>query len=155
MDLNFDASTVDPNVAYEPLPAGWYKAVITDSEGKPTKDMTGKRLNLKYQIIDGEHAGRIIFSGLNVENQSKSAQDRALRDLSAIVHAIGLQNSVVRTSQDLHDKPLMIKVKVKPADGQYAASNEVIGYEAVAAKSGGGGATTAPSGGASAPPWKR
>jgi hypothetical protein len=55
-------------------------------------------------------------------------------------------------SSDLHDKPLMITVKVKPAEGQYQASNEIAGYEPV----GGGSAVAAAAPAAAAvPPWKK
>ena len=32
-------------------------------------------------------------------------------------------------SSELHDKPLVVKVAVKAADGQYSASNEIKGYQ--------------------------
>lgn len=153
MDLNFDASTVDPNVAYEPLPAGWYKAAIVQSEEKPTKAQTGSYLQLSLEVIDGPMHGRKLTDRLNLNNPNATASEIAYRTLSAICHAVGVMTP--RTSQDLHDKPLMVKVAVKPADGQYAASNEVKGYEAVTAKSGGGATSTASGGGASTPPWKR
>lgn len=35
-ELNFDANTVDPATSFEPLPAGKYIAIITESEKKPT-----------------------------------------------------------------------------------------------------------------------
>ena len=72
--------------------------------------------------------------------------------LSAICHAVGVMTP--RTSQDLHDRPMMVKVKVKPADGQYSASNEVAGYEAPGKPVAQDTAPAAASG-AAAPPWKR
>jgi Protein of unknown function (DUF669). len=53
----FDANQVDPNVVYEPLPAGWYKAVITTSEEKPTKAQTGSYLQLSLEVIEGRCKG--------------------------------------------------------------------------------------------------
>jgi hypothetical protein len=38
MDLTgFNALEIEPATSYEPLPADWYKCVITDTEEKPTK----------------------------------------------------------------------------------------------------------------------
>ena len=51
----FDAGTVDPTTTYEPIPAGWYKAVFTESEEKPTKAQTGSYLQLSAEIIEGEY----------------------------------------------------------------------------------------------------
>jgi hypothetical protein len=148
----FDANQVEPNAVYEPLPAGWYKAVITTSEEKPTKAQTGSYLQLGLEVIEGPMQGRKLTDRLNLNNPNATASEIAYRTLSAICHAVGVMTP--RSSQDLHDKPLMVKVKVKPADGQYSASNEVAGYEApgkpVAQES-------APSAsvGAATPPWKR
>ena len=152
----FDANQVDPNVAYEPLPAGWYKAVITTSEEKPTKAQTGSYLQLSLEVIEGPMQGRKLTDRLNLNNPNATATEIAYRTLSAICHAVGIMTP--RTSSDLHDKPLMVKVKVKPADGQYSASNEVAGYEAVGKTTTqetlSTGASSGASGGAT-PPWKR
>jgi hypothetical protein len=152
----FDANQVDPNVAYEPLPAGWYKAVITTSEEKPTKAQTGSYLQLSLEVIEGPMQGRKLTDRLNLNNPNATATEIAFRTLSAICHAVGIMTP--RTSSDLHDKPLMVKVKVKPADGQYSASNEVAGYEAVGKtttqETVSAGASSGASGGAT-PPWKR
>lgn len=149
---NFDANTIDPNVAYEPLPAGWYKAVIAASEEKPTKDQLGSYLQLELQVIEGPMQGRKLIDRLNLNNKNATASEIAYRTLSAICHAVGIMTP--RQSSDLHDKPLMVKVAVKPASGEYAANNEVKGYEAV---SGGTKAEDKPASGtkSSTPPWKR
>jgi len=149
----FDANQVDPNVVYEPLPAGWYKAVITTSEEKPTKAQTGSYLQLSLEVIEGPMQGRKLTDRLNLNNPNATASEIAYRTLSAICHAVGVMTP--RSSQDLHDKPLMVKVKVKPADGQYSASNEVAGYEATGKVAAAQEPAQAASGGAATPPWKR
>jgi len=155
MELNgFDANTVDPAQSREPVPAGWYKAVITESEEKPTKAQTGSYLQMTMEIIEGEHAGRKVFERLNLNNPNATAVEIAQRTLSSICRAVGVMTP--RTSQDLHDKPLMLKVKVKPAKDGYDASNEVGEY---AAPDGGGRPAPATVGGdadaSGKPPWKR
>lgn len=153
MDLTgFNAAEVDPNQVYEPIPAGWYKCAITGSEEKPTKAQTGSYLQLAIEVIEGPHQGRKLTDRLNLNNPNATASEIAYRTLSAICHAIGVMNP--RNSSDLHDKPLMVKVKVKPADGQYSASNEVQGYEAVK-KDGASAPAATTAAKASTPPWKR
>lgn len=148
----FDASQVEPSAVMEPLPAGWYKAVITASEEKPTKAQTGSYLQLSLEVIEGQYQGRKLTDRLNLNNPNATASEIAYRTLSAICHAVGVMTP--RTSVDLHDKPMMVKVKVKPADGQYSASNEVAGYEAPGKAVTQEAAPVAASGGAT-PPWKR
>jgi len=157
MDLNgFNALEIEPATSYEPIPADWYKAVITETEEKPTKAQTGSYLQLTIEVIEGQHQGRRVFERLNLKNPNSVAVEIAQRSLSSICRSIGVNNP--QNSEELMDKPLMIKVAVKPAQGEYGASNEIKGYDAV------GGATTAPapvavaataSAGASTPPWKK
>ena len=152
MELNgFDANNVDPAESREPIPAGWYKAVITESEEKPTKAQTGSYLQMTVEVIDGEHAGRKAFERLNLNNPNATAVEIAQRTLSSICRAVNVMTP--RQSADLHDKPFMVKIKVKPAKDGYDANNEIAEYAEV------GKAAPAASGGdagpASTPPWKR
>jgi hypothetical protein len=56
MDLNgFNALEIEPATSYEPLPADWYKAVITHTEEKPTKAQTGSYLQLTIEVIEGQY----------------------------------------------------------------------------------------------------
>jgi hypothetical protein len=136
MDLNgFDANTVEPNAPREVLPAGWYKCVFTKSEEKPTKAQTGSYLQINAEILN---------------NPNVTAVEIAQRTLSAICRAVGVMTP--RNSDELHDKPLMVKVKVKAAEGAYAAQNEIEGYEPV---SGGTTKAEAKATGGATPPWKR
>lgn len=123
-ELNFDATTVQPDSGYDVVPAGWYNALIDESELKPTKDGSGAYLQVRYNIIDGQYANRKIFSRLNIRNSNPVAQEIAYKQLSAIAHAVGVMH--VQDSSQLHGIPMKIKVKVrKDPNGQYDDANEV------------------------------
>ena len=148
MDLaGFDANNVEPNAPRDPIPAGWYKAVITESLEKPTKAQTGSYLQMTLEIIEGELAGRKTFERLNLNNPNQQAVEIAQRSLSGICRAIGVMTP--RNSQDLHDKPMMIKVKVTPPRDGYEAGNEISEYAPVEKKAAAG------AGNGSKPVWKR
>lgn len=148
----FNAETVDPNTGFDPLPADNYTVVITGSEEKPTKAKTGSFLELKMEVIEGQYKGRLLFDRLNLNNPNQQAVDIAQATLSAICRAVGVM--MPNDSSDLHDKPLSVKVVVKPVEGQYQASNEVKGYSPASdAASTPKGNTS--SGAASTPPWKK
>ncbi len=66
----FNARNVKPTTDFEPVPAGKYNAVITDSVKKSTKAGTGKYLLLTLRIIDGLFKNRLVWSRLNLENPS-------------------------------------------------------------------------------------
>lgn len=150
MDLQgFNANEVEPSAPRTPIPAGTYKMVITSSEEKPTKAQTGSYLEMVNEIIEGEHQGRKVFTRLNLNNPNQTAVEIAQRELSSICRATGVMTP--RTSQDLHDKPFLGKVKVDPPRDGYEAGNSIAEYSAVgASKSSAGG-----EGGATTPPWKR
>lgn len=147
---NFNASEIEPQGSFEPIPAGWYTAMIVDSEMKPTKNGTGEYLQLRLDIIDGDHQGRVLFDRLNLNNQNQTAVEIAQRQLSAICRSVGVMQP--QDSSDLHDKPLRVKVAIRPAGNGYEASNEVKAYEPAQGGS-------APAAGAAAPasgkkPWQ-
>jgi len=148
----FDANEVDPAVGFDPVPAGKYLAVITESEMKPTKSGNGRYLQLTFQIIEGEFKGRLLWARLNLDNPSAMAVKIARAELSALCRAIGVMQP--KDSVELHNLPVVIKVACKKRDDVPGGeiSNEIKGYEARQA------ATPAPTSTAtagSAPPWKR
>jgi len=152
VELNgFNAHDIDPAESREPIPAGWYKVVIAASEEKPTKAQTGSYLNLEMQVIDGDHAGRKVYDLLNLNNPNQTAVEIAQRTLSSICRAVGVMTP--RQSDDLHDKPMMAKVAVRPAKDGYDARNEVKEY-APCDRAAPSSSPTTP-GGAAVPPWKR
>lgn len=125
---NFNAEEVEPSSSFDPIPAGWYQAIISSSEMKPTRDGYGEYLSLTLQIIEGQYENRLVFARLNLKNANDKSVDIARKDLAAICRAVGVMSP--KSSEELHDKPLMIKVKIRPAQGEYDASNDVCGYKA-------------------------
>lgn len=154
-NLNFNAAEVEPQAAFEPLPNGWYNVMIEESEMKPTKAEGGAYLELTMVVIDGEYAKRKLFDRLNVQNSNEVAQEIAYQTLSAICHAVGVIQ--VNDSQELHGKPLMAKVRLKPAEGEYEANNDIKGYKACDGSTSSAGTNTAgaAAGGEAAPAWAK
>jgi hypothetical protein len=146
--LNFNANEVDPAVGFEPVPAGKYVAVITESELKPTKAGTGSYLQLTFQIIEGEFKGRLLWARLNLDNPSEMAVKIARAELSAICRAVNVM--APKDSLELHNLPLTISVGCKKRDDTGEITNEIKGYEG---KEQPALATAAANG--STPPWKR
>lgn len=113
---------------YAPIPAGKYKAVITESEMKPTQK-GGEYLSLTVEIIEGPQKGRKVFGNLNLKNANPDAEKIAKIQLSNICRAVGITHP--RDSAELHNKPLVVKLAVKPETDQYPAGNEVKAWEGV------------------------
>jgi hypothetical protein len=129
----FDSSNIDPSAPFEILPAGDYKVAIVDSSMDPTKNGNGQYLKLHLQVLDGQHKGQILFDRLNLDNPNPKAVEIAQRVLSAICHAVGVLQ--VSDSSQLHNRPLLARVVIKAAQGEYQASNEIKGYKPASAAS--------------------
>ena len=123
----FNATQVAPSAPMELLPPGDYVAQITSSEMRNTKDNSGQYLWLEMDILDGEYTNRKIWSRLNLVNSNPGTVEGAYRDLSAICHATGVLE--MSDTEQLHCKPMIVSVKVKPPKNGYEASNEVKGYK--------------------------
>jgi hypothetical protein len=158
----FDANSVSPAAAYTPIPAGKYAVQIVDSEMKGTST-GGKMLVLQLEIADGEFTGRRLWDRLNLVNSNATAQEIAQRTLSAICHATG--QMTVQDSEQLHFKPMIVTVKVRPAGPdrngvERDAQNEIKGYEAAGASRppvspGVRGVAPAQQQAKAGPPWRR
>ena len=147
----FDANNVEPAGDFEPIPAGKYLAVITESGMKPTKAGTGSYLQLTFQVIDGEYRNRLLWARLNLDNPNDTARKIAQGELSAICRAVGVLSP--NDSVELHNLPLVINVRCKKRNDTGEIVNEVKGYakkETPAAPAAGNGPPAK-----TTPPWKR
>jgi len=146
----FDANNVEPSGDFDPIPAGKYLAVITESEMKPTKAGTGHYLQLTFQIIEGPFQNRLLWARLNLDNPNDTTRKIAQGELSAICRAVGVL--APNDSVELHNLPLVIHVRCKKRNDTGEITNEVKGYSKKESPA-------APSNNASsaktAPPWKR
>lgn len=135
VDLSrYDLSNVQARAALDPIPSGWYNAVITETSLKPTSAGDGQMMELNLEISDGPYKGRKLWDRLNIVNPNQTAMEIAFATLKQIYNALGIVRA--NTSAELHGRPLKVKVKLRPAetgkDGkQYDAKNEVNGYDSI------------------------
>lgn len=122
---------VQPMGARDPIPVGEYTMAIVQSEQKPTKDFTGKYLNLEIQVLDGKYKGARVFSLLNLWNRSQEAVDIAKRELASIKLATNTPNPT--DPSQFHNKPFIGKVGISPAKDGYDAKNKMLGYKPIGA----------------------
>lgn len=127
--LDFDATKVEPQTDFAPLPTGNYTVIITESDMKPTKTGAGQYLQLTYQVVDGDYKNRLLFDRLNLINNNETAVQIAQKALSAICRAVNVMHP--KDSAELHNKPFQVKVGIRPASGEYGESNSIKGYSAL------------------------
>jgi hypothetical protein len=107
------------------------------------KSGNGEGLKLTFEVIDGQFKGRKVYENLNIRHTSEDTQRIAQSQLSALCHAVNVIK--LMDTAALHFKPVRINVTVREAVGQYKASNNIKGYEAV------GGGISAPAAAPTAP----
>lgn len=146
----FNAAQIEPSQDFEPIPAGKYLAVITESEMKPTKNGNGQYLEMTFQVLEGPYKGRKVWARLNLHNANPTAVQLARQELSSICRTVGVMTPA--DSVELHNIPLVITVKLKKRDDTGDMTNEVRGYSKREAAPG----SAQPAQEANAtPPWRR
>lgn len=125
----FDANSVPPDSgpSNDPVPAGLYEAEITGSEIKDAKTGNGCYLALEFTIVGPTHARRKVWQNITLANTNAQAEQIGRGQLSALCHAVNLPK--LDDSDQLFQKLLRIRVGIEPAKGQYAAKNNVTGFE--------------------------
>jgi len=161
VDLNqfdFDPAKRQPRERkeFELLPPDTYTAVITDSELKDTKAGTGNYIELSFQIIDGPHTRRMLWTRFNMKNPNPKAVEIGRDQFAAVAHAVGVPN--VKATEELHNIPLKIRVDTQVRKDTLKEENRIFSYESMAGSGETGGAVpkeAAPRKAVPAPSWKR
>ena len=127
-DLNFNAENVEPARSREPVPAGDYMVMVIDANVKPNRAETGKLLKVQFEIMDGQYAGRWLWTNINTANPSAQCVEIGHAELSALCRAVGVAE-LTDTTQ-LIGKTLLLGVQVDPEGYNGKPTNDVVGYQA-------------------------
>lgn len=124
--LNFNATEVEPQSDFSPIPQGKYLVMAVDSTLVRNKKNTGDLLKMTYEVVEPqEYRGRKIFDNINVKHDNSQAEQIGQRQLSSICHAVGVLN--IQDSVELHNIPFVVDVIIDEQPG-YSPKNEVKGY---------------------------
>ena len=126
LDFSIEAGNDD----FEPITPGDYVALIVASEKKETKAKTGYYLEFTFQIVEGEFKERRLWDRLNLWNANKTAVKIANQRLAEIRKATGILNP--SSSEELHDKPLLLKVVTRTRSDTGELTNEIKKVSSVA-----------------------
>jgi len=122
----FNASESEKLGDFTPIDAGVYPAQIVKSEMKPTQSGDGAYLQLEFEVLEGQFVGRKLWARLNLTNKNPVTVEIAQKTLATICECLEVE--ILEDSEQLHGKPMLINVIVKPAQAQYAAQNDIKGY---------------------------
>jgi hypothetical protein len=127
-DINEKLDGVEAQ-SFELLPDGWYTAVVKDVTVAPTKDGTGQRMNVRFDITGPTRSGAVIFEGLNIRNKNEQAEKIALQQLRALRDAVGIV--ALQDTDQFIGRALQVKVATQPAKDGYEARNVTKGFKPV------------------------
>lgn len=119
MELQFDATTVNPQGDRTPVPDGEYPVILTSTEIKHS-NQTDSMINCGMKITEGPLSGKMIFTNINYRNGNPVAQQIGQERLSALCHVCGVLK-ITDTAQ-LHGRPFKAKCTINERDKRY---NEV------------------------------
>lgn len=125
----FDSGQHDDMSNFDPIPAGEYVVQVTDSDIHPTKNKDGKYIKLEFTVLKGEFKGRKIWTNLNIVNPNPVTVEIAQKELATLCRACG--KAVIQDTQQLHGIPIIMKVRIVPAKGDYPPKNAPTGYKSM------------------------
>ena len=135
----WDSQQHEASERFDPLDAGWWGMQIVESSVEKTKDGAGQYLQFVHEVLENvhpQHRGRRVVERLNIWHKDPTTNRIANGKLRAICEAVGVL--VFKDTQELHHRPLAVKLKVRPAEGEYEASNDVTQHDSYAARFGAG-----------------
>jgi hypothetical protein len=119
--IDFSAEDSDE---FEIMPAGEYVAQITQTEIKPTQK-GGLMWNVTWQIIEGDYANRLVWTGFNVKCDSAKAVEISGKVIRSIAQSIGLTLNQADNPAEYPFKPHIIVVGIEPGNNGYGPKNKV------------------------------
>lgn len=123
--FGFDVTEVEVSAPaeYDPIPEGEYILKAVDAEEKATSRGDGSYFKVKFEVVRGEHAGRLLWQNFNVNNPSEKAQRMARQQIAAWAIACGKPNA--DDTDKLLGKPFAATVVIEPGTGGYKPSNKI------------------------------
>ena len=125
----FNSEEHDDIGDFSAIPAGEYHVKVKDSDMLENSKGTGSYAKFKFEIMEGEYKGRLLFTNLNLVHSNPAAVEMAEKTLATMCRACGKVS--IDDTEELHGCEMMVKVTVKPATSQYAEANEVRNYVAI------------------------
>lgn len=116
--LGFNPQSAEKREDRGCMPAGDYLAIISASDVVAGKHPGSQILKLTYSCVGEGFKGRQFWQNLNITNESVKAQEIAQSELREICEAVGLGGTFVDDSAMLHNKPMMVRLKIEIDKGK-------------------------------------
>lgn len=115
---------LDQDTSMEPIPDGSVlkcaatEAKIEEHEGE-------KKIKIRWDVLDGEYKGRVVFHNIKAYDADAKKRDKAIEMLAAIdaitgggLMASGEEPTDMALMKNIANKPVVIRVRVWEMDGK-------------------------------------
>ena len=103
------------------LPAGKYRAMITQVEDRETRSGTGRYLLIKYVVTEGQYANWKTSDMINYQNDNPKAQTIGWQQLKKLVKAVWGDFPEEFTASDLENQTVTILTKLEEYNGRMSS----------------------------------
>lgn len=133
--LNIDLTQVKEQ-SFGVLPGGQYTVSVFEAQIKETKTPGGEYIHLKFRIVDGEHAGKFLFSMFNIKNQNPKAVEIGLSQLKTFMKSCGKDATRLTNVLDLvgYTCDAVVKKRIDSQCGEQAVISYFKPIESVSKK---------------------
>ena len=121
--LQFNSAGKDTGGDFEPLPVGDYNMMVIETEINRNKKDTGDYLKVVLHCLDEEYAGRRVYEYININHPNEKVVAIAERQLAELCNACGVLE--LEDTQELHEIPIVVRLKVEAGNEQFGPSNKV------------------------------
>ena len=123
--FGFNVNEVDASAPaqYDPIPEDEYVLKAAEAEEKETSRGDGSYIKVKFEVVKGQYAGRLLWQNFNINNPSEKAQNIGRQQLVAWATACGKPDA--DDTDKLLEKPFRASVGIDPAKDGYKASNRI------------------------------
>tara|TARA_R110000824_G_scaffold67222_6_gene174080 strand:+ start:137 stop:535 length:399 start_codon:yes stop_codon:yes gene_type:complete len=116
---------------YEPIPVGEYLAKVGRFTEKATKAGNGSYVTGTFEILEGDHAGRLVFQNFMLSHPNPKSVEIGNEQLSKFLKAVGqgggfdaLGNDVTAL-EEYTNRACVISVGIKEGTNGYKDSNMI------------------------------
>lgn len=135
----FNADEHEEMGSFDAIPVGKYNVKVSGNKKKDNKartaalkegnDIPGSVYTVVFEVLAGEHKGRLLFTAMNLEHTSDQTVKIAEQELTSIIKACG--KTIISDLDELIGCELSVDVTVEPATAQYPAKNRIKKYESI------------------------
>jgi hypothetical protein len=125
LDEAFNVDEEEGSPPRELLPPGKFTAEIQEATVAPTKNGQGQMVKLRWHVVEGEHAKRVVFQQILIQHSSPEAQRFGRGRFKDVCASCGITGAITDLN-DLLFKACTITVGVrKDKTGEYSDQNQI------------------------------